>query len=142
MLGTIFKQQGDPGAALEELRETIRINPASPEAHTSLGQLLGAQHDAAGAAAAFAEAERLNKLKADAQAAAFAVNAGLERMKRHDVGGAIAKFREAVGLAPDNAQAHFQLALALRRAGRLAEARAEFAAAQRLAPYLKPPGGM
>src|SRR5205807_5445665 len=135
MLGTIFKQQRRTDAALDELRETIRINPASAEAHTSLGQLLQLQHDAAGAAAQFAEADRLNKRKADAQAAAFAVNAGLERLKNGDVAAAVEKFREAVRLAPDSAQAHFQLALALRRMGRQQEARAEFAAAQRLAPY-------
>ena len=64
MLGTIFKQRGDVDAALAEFRDTIRINPASAEAHTSLAQTLQATHDAAGAAAALAEAERLNKVKA------------------------------------------------------------------------------
>ena len=108
-------------------------------AHTSLGQVLTAMRDPAGASAALAEAERLNKLKADAQASIFAVNAGLERMKRDDVAAAIARFREAVQLAPDNAQAHYQLALALRRSGALEESRREFQAARRLLPYLKPP---
>jgi Flp pilus assembly protein TadD len=138
MLGTIFKQQGQLDAALEEFRETIRLQP-SAEAHTSLGQVLQVMHDASGAAAAFAEAERLNKLKADSQAATFAVNAGIERLKRSELGPAIEKFREAIRLAPDNAQAHFQLALALDRAGAREEARTEFAAARRLAPYLKLP---
>src|SRR5205814_564324 len=115
MLATVFKDQGNADAALGELREAIRINPRSAEAQTTLAQLLQAKRDAAGAAAAFAEAQRLNALKADAQAAVFAVNAGLERLKRREVGAAIEKFREAIRLAPDNAQAHFQLALALRR---------------------------
>jgi len=52
---------------------------------------------------------------------------------------AIVKFRDAVGLAPDNPQAHYQLALALRSSGAAAEARAEFAEAIRLAPYLRIP---
>jgi len=140
MVGTIFRQDGDADAALFELREAIRLNPMSAEAQTTLGQMLQARRDAEGAAKAFAEAERLNKLKADAQAAVFAVNAGIEAMKRHETAAAIEKFREAVRLAPDNAQAHYQLALALRRAGRQDEARAEFTAARRLAPYLKDPG--
>src|SRR6185295_3657222 len=96
MLGTIFKQRGDVDAALEEFRQTIRLNPASAEAHTSLGQVLSATHDAAGAATAIAEAERLAKVKADAQASVFAVNTGLDCLKRNDMVGAIARFREAI----------------------------------------------
>jgi Flp pilus assembly protein TadD len=79
----------------------------------------------------------LNRLKADSQAAIFAVNAGLELLKRNDAAGAIRKFRDAVRLAPDNAHAHYQLALALRRRGARAEALAEYEAARRLAPYLR-----
>jgi Flp pilus assembly protein TadD len=60
-------------------------------------------------------------------------------MQRGQLQPAIARFREAVRLAPDNPQAHYQLALALRSAGSAAEARTEFAAANRLAPYLKVP---
>ena len=139
MLATILKQQGQAGTALEEVRRTIAIDPKSAEAQTTLGQLLQATHDAEGARAAFAEAERLHKVKADAQAATFAVNAGLQQLKRKDLARAIAKFREAIELAPDNAQAHFQLALALRGSGQSDEAKREFAAARRLAPYLRPP---
>ncbi len=53
--------------------------------------------------------------------------------------GAIERFREAVRLSPDNAQARYQLALALQRTGARAEAQAQFAEAQRLAPYLPIP---
>ena len=139
MLGTIFKQQGDVDRALAEFHETIRINPGSAEAHTSLGQILQARRDVEGASAAFAEAERLNKKKADAQAAVFAVNTGLERLKQKDLAAAIARFREAVRLDDGNAQAHLQLGLALRRSGALAESRSELRIARRLAPHLKPP---
>src|SRR5205085_6838954 len=105
----------------------------------TLGQMLQGKGDAADAAQAFAEADRLRKLTADAQAAVFAINAGRERVKQQDLAGAVQKFREAVRLAPDNAQAHYQLALALRREGRNEEAAKELAAARRLAPYLRPP---
>ena len=85
------------------------------------------------------EAERLNRKKADEQASTFAVGVGLEKLKTGDLAGAVAKLREAVRLAPDNAQAHYQLGLALQQTGARAEARTHFAEAQRLAPYLRPP---
>ena len=117
MLGTVLRQLGDADGALREFRETIRINPNSPEAYTSIGQLLTAAHDSKGAAEAFASAARLNKAKADSQAAVFAVNAGRERLRQSDLRGAIDSFREAVSLDPNNAHAHYQLGLALRRKG-------------------------
>jgi Flp pilus assembly protein TadD len=101
--------------------------------------LLKQTADAKGAAAAFAEAERLNQRKADAQASTFAVGVGREKLKAGDVAGAIERFREAIRMAPDNPQAHFQLALALERSGARAQARVHFAEARRLAPYLQPP---
>ena len=69
----------------------------------------------------------------------FAVNAGRERLRQNDLPGAIDKFREAISLDPQNAKAHYQLGLALRQKGALAEARVEFQKAQGLAPYLKAP---
>jgi Flp pilus assembly protein TadD len=102
-----------------------------------IGQILTSAHDAAGAAEAFTEPRRLNRITADSQAAVFAVNAGLERLKRNDLAGAIAKFREAIRLSPDSAQAHYRLALGLHRRGAAAEARREYEAARRLAPYLR-----
>ena len=65
------------------------------------------------------------------------MSAGRERLARSDLRGAIARFREAVRLAPEDAQAHYQLALALRRTGAAREARAEYETARRLAPYLR-----
>ena len=91
------------------------------------------------ARAALEEAERLNRRKADAQASTFAVSVGMEKLKAGNRGGAIEQFREAIRLAADNPQAHYQLALAL---GQTApdEARRHFEDARRLAPYLRPPG--
>jgi Tfp pilus assembly protein PilF len=139
LLGTVLKQQGDAEGALREFRETIKHQPGSAEAHLSLGQLLQQRKDSAGAAAAFAEADRLRRKKADAQAATLAVGVGLQRLKGHDAVGAIDRFREAVRLDPENAQAHFQLALALLARGAREEARTHFQQAHRLAPYLQAP---
>jgi tetratricopeptide (TPR) repeat protein len=139
MRATVLKQQGRLDDAIAGFREAIRHQPASAEAHLSLGQALQQKRDPA-AAASLAEADRLNKKKADGQAAAFALSAGRGKMGKGDVAGAIASFREAVRLAPESAEAHFQLALALRKQGARAEARQHFEEAHRLAPWLEPPG--
>jgi Flp pilus assembly protein TadD len=139
MLGTVLRQQGSLEEAVGHFRHTITYRPTSAEAHLSLGQTLQQLGRAGEAAASFAEAERLNRLKADAQASTFAVGVGLSRLKAGDIAGAIDRFREAIKLAPENPQAHYQLALALRRTGASAEARVHFEEARRLAPYLRPP---
>ena len=76
---------------------------------------------------AFAEADRLRKLKGDDQVATFAVSAGLKKLAAKDLPGAIASFREAVRLAPEQAQAQYQLGLALQKAGATVEARRHLA---------------
>jgi Tfp pilus assembly protein PilF len=139
LLGTILRQQGDLESAAREFREAIRHDPRSAEAHLNLGQVLRRLRDPEGASAALAEAERLNQLKVDRQAAVFAVDLGRRKLEKQDLAGAILSFREAVRLAPDLAQAHYELALALRRQGAGDEARAHFEAARRIAPYLAPP---
>ena len=95
------------------------------------------QRDPEGAAAAFAEAQRLNRMKADSQAAVFAVNAGLERLQKGDLRGGDralprggpARPRQRAGALSARAGA-----AAHRRPGGSA---AEFDAARRLAPYLR-----
>jgi eukaryotic-like serine/threonine-protein kinase len=102
-----------------------------------MAQLLRQKGDAGAADAAEREADRLNRRKADEQAAAFALSVGRQKVKAGDRPGAIAQFREALRLAPDNAQAHYALALLLEQAGALAESRRHFAEAKRLAPHLR-----
>ena len=139
MLGTILRQQGAAADAIAEFRRTIALEPRSAEAHLSLGQMLERSGDAAGASAALAEAGRLNAQKADEQAAAFALSRGAEKLRQGEVRAAIVELKDAVRLAPQLARAHYQLALALRRQGAQADARAHFAEAQRLAPWIEIP---
>src|SRR5258708_15459028 len=139
MLGTVLKQQGKEDDALAQFGETVRLQPRSAEAHLSIGQILRQRGDAAGAGAALAEADRLRKLTGDDQAATFAVSAGLKKLAAKDLTGAIASFREAVRLAPEHAQAPYQLRLALHEAGATMEARPPLAAARRLRPSPAPP---
>jgi tetratricopeptide (TPR) repeat protein len=136
MMGTVLRQQGKPEDALAEMRETIRLQPRSAEAQLGIAQILRQRGDADGAAAAQAEADRLRQLKANDQAATFAVSAGLKKLAAKDLPGAIASFREAVRLAPEHAAAQYQLGLALQKAGAVAEARKHLAQARRLAPWL------
>ena len=103
----------------------------------SLGQALKQIGQPDAAAAELAEADRLNRRTAAAQASTFAVSVGRQKVKAGDYAGAIEQFREAVRLAADNPQAHYQLALALQHTGAVAEARAHLAEARRLAPYLR-----
>jgi tetratricopeptide (TPR) repeat protein len=138
MLGTVLRQQGRREEALAQFREAIRLMPTLAEAHLSLGQLLQQQDDREGAAAAFAEAGRLNKRKADAQASTFALGVARGKIEQGDLAGAEAQIREALALAGDNFEAHYELARLLERRGRHAEARKHFDEAYRLAPYLRP----
>jgi Flp pilus assembly protein TadD len=135
----VLKQLGDRDGALEEFRKTIALHPESAEAHLSVGQLLQQRGEAEAARTALEEAKRLRQRKADAQASVFAVSLGLRRAGEGDLAGAVESFREAVRLAPDSADAHYQLALALRRRGAAEEADVHFREARRLAPYLHPP---
>ena len=125
---------------LAEFKEAIRLRPDSIEAHQSLAQVLQQKGDAP-ARTRRAEADRLARRKADAQASAFAVSVGRQKLKSGDRAAAIAQFREAIELAPDNAEAHHALALALQQTGAGAEARQHFEEAHKLAPHLYPARG-
>jgi tetratricopeptide (TPR) repeat protein len=140
MLGTILRQEGDLSAAVSRFQVAIKYRPTSAEAHRSLGQTLKQQGQHQAALASLAEADRLDRKTADAQASTFAVSVGVQKKSAGDYAGAIERFRAAVRLAPDNPQAHYQLGLALRQTGAPDEARAHLAEAQRLAPHLRPPG--
>jgi tetratricopeptide (TPR) repeat protein len=138
MLGTVLRQMGRPEEALAQFQETLTHDPQSAEAWISIGQLRQRQRDADGAAAAFAEADRIRKIKADAQAALFAIKTGMQQLQAGDIAAAVVQLREAVRLAPDNAQAHYQLALALAKSGAQEDARRHMADARRLAPGMVP----
>jgi Flp pilus assembly protein TadD len=81
----------------------------------------------------------LQKLKSNNQAATFATNTGIQRLKEGDVDGAIEMFEKAIGLDPECAPAHYQLGLALRKKGRQAEAQQAFNRARQLDPRLRAP---
>ena len=69
------------------------------------------------------------------------MSVGRQKLKAGDRPAAIAQFREAIRLAPDNADAHYALGVALQQAGAAAEAREHFEQARKLAPHLYPREG-
>ena len=116
------------------------MNAVTPQPlHRSLGLTLIQQANREAGAREIAEADRLTKRASDAQASTFAVSVGEQLARAGNYAAAIARFREALALADDNPQAHYQLALALRKTGATAEARRHFATANKLAPYLRAP---
>ena len=139
MLGTVLKQEGRLDEALQAFRRTLTYEPESAEAYLSIAEVLRQQKDAAGAERAAAEANRLNKRKADAQAAAFALSVGTgpaeaerpRRRRRAAVGGRAPRPAQRRGAQP--------VATALERTGDVAGARAHRAEARRLDPA-RPPG--
>jgi Flp pilus assembly protein TadD len=138
MLGTLLRTGGRGDEAIAEFKDAIRLRPDSIEAHQSLAQVLQQKGDGSGAKAARHEADRLTRRKADAQASAFAVSVGRQKLKSGDRPAAIAQFREAIRLAPENADAHHALAQTLQQNGADAEARLHFEQAHKLAPHLYP----
>ena len=138
-LGTVLQQKGDPDMAIAEFREAIKLAPKNPEIRNTLGNALRAKGDIAAARIEFAEGARLQKLKSNNQAATFATNTGIQRMRDGAVDGAIEMFEKAIGLDPEYAQAHYQMGLALRKKGKQAEAQQAFNRAKQLDPRLRIP---
>jgi Flp pilus assembly protein TadD len=137
-LGTVLQQQGDLAGAIDAFRGALKHAPNAPEIHNTLGTALRQKGDMEAARVEFQEAARLNKKKSDMQAAMFAINTGLARLKEGNLDAAVERFRAAVGLAPDDAMAHYHLARALLRKGQRKAAEAEYLKAKQLDPRLKP----
>jgi tetratricopeptide (TPR) repeat protein len=139
ILGSVLRQKGDLDGALKELRRALQLDPNDAGAHQALGMALKQQGDTHGAAEEFLRAETLNKATMNTQAATLATHTGARQLRQGDVEGSIQQFRSALKLAPDFAPAHYQLALALKQKGELAQAQAEFEKAHQLDPHLKSP---
>jgi Flp pilus assembly protein TadD len=115
----------------------LRYAPDAPEIHNTLGSALTRKGDVGAARIEFQEAARLNKVKANKQAAAFAVNLGLARLKEGKVDAAIERFQAAVELDSTNAQAFYNLANALQKKGERDAARTAYQKAKELDPRVK-----
>ena len=127
MIGTMLKQQGALAEAIVQFKEAIKHRPLSAEAHLSLGQALSQLGDKAGrrvGAGGSRPPQSQNGRRAGLDVRGQRRRA--EGRRPATIAAAIAQFREAIRLADDNPQAHYQLALALRRTGARAEAQTHF----------------
>lgn len=162
-LGTLLKDQGDPGKAIDYYNSAIRLKPDFAPAHYNLGIVLFKTGKTNESIDQFREAIRLNP--SDARGFynyAIALNrtghrdqAILQGEKAVSLDpdyidarlylaimlstdgqleDAISEFQESVRLAPGNAEIHNDLGAALRAAGRLAEAAPQFRQAIQLNP--------
>ena len=128
-LATALETSGDYDKALAEYRELLTINPQSAEGHLGLGVLLvklGGEKMNEGVE----ELARALSLNGDLYEARITMGRALIQMGRASE--AIEHLRRAVELAPRNPEPHYQLALAYRRLGKIAEADAETAIIQKL----------
>jgi predicted CXXCH cytochrome family protein len=115
--------------ALDEWRAAENLAADRPESHLNLGALAAERGDAAEAEAAFRRAVKLD----DKFASGWLNLADLLRATGRDAE-AETFFRKALAAAPDDADAHYAMALWFVRQNRLSDARAEAREAGRLNP--------
>ena len=161
-LGSALQLAGQTAEALTHFRRVIELAPDSAEAHNDLGMALGSQQQLEEAATHFERAAELdptfveahNNLAMTAQLRgrtdeAIARYRDILRIARNpvtynDLGiilaqqdrqdEAITRFRQAIAMAPDQADAHGNLAMLLQGRGELDDAITHFQEAVRLAP--------
>jgi eukaryotic-like serine/threonine-protein kinase len=121
------------------LRGAIRLQPDFAGAHNNLAAVLRQTGDAEGAAAESRAGNEIMKRQTDQQAAVLALRSAEHLMNGGDLDGAISQFRAALIAAPENAKAHYELGLTLKRKGDLPGAAQEFDTAHRLDPRFVAP---
>jgi tetratricopeptide (TPR) repeat protein len=123
-------QKQDYQAAIAAFRKAIALQPDYPEAYYNLGVAFSKQGKANDAAAAYRKAASLRSDYVEA----YQNLGALLCDKVHDYPGAIAAFREAIKLEPDNPAAHFGLGNSLTKQGAQDEAVASYRKAIDLKP--------
>jgi tetratricopeptide (TPR) repeat protein len=121
-LGLVLRRKGALDRAVRAHREAIRLRPDFALAHYHLGACLLARRAYDDAAAAFEKAVRLQPGHALARLALGAVLCD----HKHDYDAAVTQFREVIRLTPDDDRAYRNVAIALEKKGRSADALAAF----------------
>ena len=117
--------------AIGYLREALRIDPLSPEAHNNMGGALQRLGRFDEALVEHREAARLNPALVDARYNIGVVDQALGRMDE-----ARSEYETVLRAKADHAAAHHNLATILAQQGRIQDAIAHYAAAVRLEPDL------
>jgi len=150
-LGFIGVQTNDTDAAITHYGEALRLAPDSSDAplgHNNLGLLMRQKGRLDEAVEHFREAIRLiepalgggthpaGTREVNRGALGLLLSArlslGAALLQQNKLTDAVAEFRQAVTIAPDNAVAHYNLSVALAQLGRADEAAAEYDEAMRL----------
>jgi tetratricopeptide (TPR) repeat protein/serine/threonine protein kinase len=109
--------------AITAFQRAIVLEPEDAVNHYNLGNALKGHGDVNGAIAAYQKATKLKSRERDWRPALVHLNLGaLLRDEKHDYDGAIAEFKKAIVLNPENAMAHYNLGRALEGKGRLDDA--------------------
>ena len=129
--GTERLDQGRTEEAVEDFRESLRINPIQAVLHYDMGSVLAQTGHNNEAIEEYREALRLEPGMASAN-----VNLGNALMQAGKIDEAIAEYREALISEPTLANAHASLGMALAETRHVHEAIAEYREALRLDPTL------
>jgi tetratricopeptide (TPR) repeat protein len=125
-LGSALLDAGDVEGAIRRYRAALKIDPAYAAVHDQLGTALAAKGRLDEAIDEHREAIRLTRDNARENARAHCDLGKTLCDGKHDYDGAIAEFREALGLQADYPEAHTNLGNALLAKGRLDDAIAEY----------------
>ena len=106
-------------------RKRFALHPKCPGPHITLASVLAEQGKQPEAAAERKTAADLTRVAVNHQRATFATNTGNMLLEKGQIADAIARYQEALADDPNFAEAHRQLAVALAREGRTAEANIE-----------------
>jgi tetratricopeptide (TPR) repeat protein len=127
LLGTALESAGNKQEAMEQYRQLINIRPDDPRGHIGLGSILLRYGKSDEALVELTKARALDPKNFET-----AMNIGKILASQGHLDEGIQYLQEASQEAPASPEAHYQLALTLRRAGRSSEAAREFAVVNRL----------
>jgi len=147
-LGVIYMRQGDNAQAALFLQQALAINRVDADAHFMLGQVQQANGDLEAALYSYRQAVRLAPDFIEAYEVMGGIykrlgkigeakySAGMIAIASRSYDKAIAALQEAIVVAPDLAEAHQGLAIALESKGRAEDALASYRRALQLDPTL------
>ena len=124
-LGTLLVQASRPTEAIHELKAALAIDPANPNIHRELALMYEKVGNKEGAQVEHAKAKSFNAQNARDAAAEKSNAEGNQLLLAGNVSVAVKKYRRALELNPTDAKLHYNLSLALDRAGDRAAERKE-----------------
>ena len=129
-LGSVYNKLDRLPEAVHALQEAIKQLPDQADPHLTLAAVLVKQNQPAQATEERKTAAGLMRAHMNYQRAEVATNSGKSLMKAGKIDDAVVEFRNAITFDPGFEEAHTELANALEKQGKTAEAVAERACAK------------